>query len=51
MTAAAAAGISVLFCVWLRGSVHYQFVVAWVLSDLIVPEPGNRYPPCYTHIS
>ena len=51
MAAAAAARVSVLFCVWLRGSVRYRFAVAGVLSDLIMPESGNSYPACYVHKS
>lgn len=40
------------FCaLWLRGSVRYQFVVARVLSDLIMPQSGNCYPPGYIHKS
>lgn len=49
--AVAAACVFVLFCVWLRGSACYRSVVAWVLSDLIMSESGNRYPPSYIHKS
>lgn len=47
--AVAAACVSVLFCVWLRGSARYRSVVAWVLSDLIMSESGKHYPPSYIH--
>lgn len=46
-----AACVFVLFCVWLRGSACYWSVVAWVLSDLIMSESGNHYPPSYIHKS
>lgn len=49
--AVAAVCVSVLFCVWLRGSACYWSVVAWVLSDLIMSESGNHDPPYYTHKS
>lgn len=49
--AVAAACVSVLFYVWLRGSAHYQSVVAWVLSDLIMSESGKHYPPSCLHRS
>lgn len=49
--AVAAVCVSVLFCVWLRGSACYWSVVAWVLSDLITSESGNHDPPSYIHKS
>lgn len=30
---------------------HSLPVLAWVLSDLTMPESGNRYPTCYIHKS
>lgn len=49
--AVAAVCVSVLFCVWLRGSTCYWSVVAWVLTDLIMSESGNHDPPSYIHKS